>query len=210
MASARAVVLVALLGVQAVVVQVAVPPEHLPPAPDLASFPRELPGWKALRDDPMAPDELNGLAADATLSRTYRATDGSATAQLFVAWYRSQRDGRPQPHSPSICLPGAGWEPVSKGHIRVGDADVDRWVVANRDARDVVLYWYQTPSRAVASEWAAKFWLMADALRYHRTDTSLVRVVVPTNASDDQAASIAAARFAMAVRAIPNNGARVP
>jgi EpsI family protein len=83
-------------------------------------------------------------------------------------------------------------------------------VVANRDARDVVLYWYQTPSRAVASEWAAKFWLMADALRYHRTDTSLVRVVVPTNASDDQAASIAAARFAMAVRAIPNNGARVP
>jgi len=29
----------------------------------------------------------------------------------------------------------------------------------------------------VAGEWAAKFWLMADALRDRRTDTSLVRVI---------------------------------
>jgi EpsI family protein len=201
MADLRIVALVGLLAVQAVLVQVGVPREVPPPLPDLAAFPRELPGWTALRDDPIEPDVLNGLGADATLSRTYRATDGSATAQLFVAWYQSQRGGRTQPHSPKVCLPGSGWEPVSKGLVRVGDMEVNRWVIANRQARDVVLYWYQTPSRVVASEWAAKFWSMADALRYNRTDTALVRVVVPANGVGGQAASTAAVGFATAVRA---------
>jgi EpsI family protein len=58
-----------------------------------------------------------------------------------------------------------------------GTITVDRYVIAKGNDRAVVLYWYQTPRRVIAGEWAAKFWLMADALRDHRTDTSLVRVI---------------------------------
>ena len=35
------------------------------------------------------------------------------------------------------------------------------------------------PQRVIASEYAAKFWLVADAIRYHRSDTALVKIVVP-------------------------------
>jgi len=55
----------------------------------------------------------------------------------------------------------------------------------------VVLYWYQTPRRVIASEWAAKFWLIPDAIRDRRTDTALVRIVawVPDRYSDHATAN---------------------
>ena len=59
----------------------------------------------------------------------------------------------------------------------------------------MVLYWYQMPSHVVASEWSAKFWLMADALRYKRTDTALVRIVF-----DGEEESPAASEFLEAVQ----------
>jgi len=58
-----------------------------------------------------------------------------------------------------------------------------------------VLYWYQSPNRVVASEYKAKFWTVADAIRYNRTDTSLVRVVVPVPGTDEAAAEHVASRI---------------
>jgi len=42
-----------------------------------------------------------------------------------------------------------------------------------------VLYWYWAHNRAVASEYAAKFYLVTDSIRMHRTDGSLVRLSMP-------------------------------
>ena len=56
---------------------------------------------------------------------------------------------------------------------------MNRYLVRNGNTRDLILYWYQTPRRVVAGEWSAKLWLVADAMRDRRTDTALVRVVVP-------------------------------
>jgi EpsI family protein len=39
-----------------------------------------------------------------------------------------------------------------------------------------VLYWYLAHDRVVASEYWAKFYLVADAIRMDRSDGSLVRV----------------------------------
>ncbi len=60
----------------------------------------------------------------------------------------------------------------------------------------MVLYWYQTPRRAIAGEWAAKLWLVADALRDRRTDTALVRVVAWPGEGGDAAATAVAMGFA--------------
>ena len=38
-----------------------------------------------------------------------------------------------------------------------------------------MLYWYQSHNRVIAGEFSAKFWLVADAIRYRRSDTALVR-----------------------------------
>jgi EpsI family protein len=61
------------------------------------------------------------------------------------------------------------------------------------------LYWYQSHSRVIASEYSAKFWLVADALRYNRSDTALVRISVPVGRDGGDAATGLAARFAQAV-----------
>jgi EpsI family protein len=39
-----------------------------------------------------------------------------------------------------------------------------------------VLYWYLAHDRAIASEYWAKFYLINDSIRLHRSDGSLVRV----------------------------------
>jgi EpsI family protein len=51
--------------------------------------------------------------------------------------------------------------------------------VSKNDERAVVLYWYQSRDRVVASEYRAAAFTAWDALRYNRTDTGLVRVVTP-------------------------------
>ena len=43
----------------------------------------------------------------------------------------------------------------------------------------LVLYWYQSHRRIVASEYWGKVYSVLDAVRYNRTDAALVRVVAP-------------------------------
>ena len=55
---------------------------------------------------------------------------------------------------------------------------VNRYMVSRGQNQSVVLYWYQARNRTIASEYSAKFFTVADAIRYNRSDTALVRVVV--------------------------------
>jgi EpsI family protein len=120
------------------------------------------------------------LRADDTVIRTYSAP-AQPSASLFIAYFRTQRTGA-APHSPKNCLPGAGFQAVESGMIDVPvpgkTININRYVVSNGEYDDVVLYWYQSQGRAIADEFAAKFYLITDSIRRHRSDTSLVRVVV--------------------------------
>lgn len=180
--------------------------ERPPAPPPLSQFPTAFSGWSELHEDPIDADIVNTLAADRLLSRTYANRAGEPVGFL-VAWFQSQRAGASQPHSPQVCLPAAGWVPVSTGQLTLatatGPITVNRYVVASRGQRAVVLYWYQTARRAIAGEWASKFWLVAGALRDRRTDTALVRIVVEEAPADQrgsgQRATRIAADFARAV-----------
>lgn len=201
---------------QAVVVHLAAGTEHPPAAPDLSAFPSHFDGWTETGEDPIDPDVANTLRADRLLSRSYQGDHAALPVGLLVAWFQSQRAGASQPHSPKVCLPASGWEPQSTGEMNivtaVGPITVNRYVVANRDQRAVVLYWYQTSRGAVAGEWASKFWVVAGAMRDRRTDTALVRLVVNSSQEDrgrqDQLATLAAADFAQS--AYPMLQARLP
>jgi EpsI family protein len=76
---------------------------------------------------------------------------------------------------------------------------INRYIVSKADAKSAVLYWYQTPKRVIADEYHAKFWLVADSVATHRSDTSLVRVVVPIINDQDQAAVDVGVRFVQAM-----------
>ena len=182
--------------------------ERMPPAPDLSRFPAAISNWRAVAEDKIAGDVAAQLGADQSLSRIYSdqaggLVSGGRQAGLFVAWFQSQRGGVRQPHSPKVCLPGAGWTPEESGDMVLttpsGPINVNRMVVSNRGQRAVVLYWYQTPRRVVSGEWAAKFWLVADALRDRRSDTSLVRVIAWIGDDGNSAALNTASEFARTI-----------
>jgi EpsI family protein len=170
--------------------------EKPPAKPDLDSFPAQVGPWTRTGELPVETATLAQLGADRVMNSMYTERSSGDSANVFVAWFQSQRAGASQPHSPQVCLPASGWVPESNSTIdistRVGTIAVNRYVIANGIQRAVVLYWYQTPRRVVAGEWAAKFWLMVDALRDRRTDTSLVRVTTWVNGTDVAAATTAA------------------
>ncbi len=149
----------------------------------LSEFPVALGAWRSVRDGAIEPEEKAVLRADDYLVRDYRTGSGKS-ASLFVAYFRSQRAGQ-TPHSPKNCLPGSGWTWSIADTVRVNVAGgerpikINRYVVSKGDDRAVVLYWYQSRDRVVASEYRAAMFTALDALRYNRTDTELVRVVAP-------------------------------
>ena len=84
---------------------------------------------------------------------------------------------------------------------------VNEYVVEKGLDRDLVLYWYQSRGRVIASEYSAKVWMVLDALTRDRTDGALVRIVTR------QEGSVAAARaraVAFAEAIYPHLGEFVP
>lgn len=193
----------AFLAAQALLVYLVTGQQQLPAQPDLARLPAALGDWSEVREDPLDPEIVNQLHADRLLSRLYVDRSAGSLVSFFVAWFQSQRGGQSQPHSPQVCLPGSGWVPEQTGEMNIntpsGPITINRYLVANRGERAVVLYWYQTPRRVIASEWASKFWLIADGLRDNRTDTALVRIVVWSSLGGGNAATATAAGFAKKV-----------
>lgn len=156
--------------------------------------------WALIQNVDIDKETMDVLKADDLLSRIYENKSTGRMATLFVAYFQTQRTGK-TPHSPKNCLPGSGWVQTQAGmtDIRVpGEAEpirVNRYIVAHGDNQDVVLYWYQSHNRVIASEYAAKIFTVTDAIRYNRSDTSLVRVVVPVEGGDTQRAVDAAVSF---------------
>ena len=72
---------------------------------------------------------------------------------------------------------------------------MNRYIINKGNDYSLVLYWYQSRDRVVASEFKAKFWVMADAIRLNRTDTALVRVLVPISNRDQETAERTATNF---------------
>ncbi len=158
--------------------------EKTPAVGPLSTFPTAFTGWSLLRDQPIEPEVQEVLRADDILSREYTRTSAPDPVYLFIAFFKTQRYGQ-TPHSPMNCLPGSGWEPIQTGTLPIAVPGMSepvvarKYLVARGAEQSVVLYWYQSHGRVIPSEYAAKFWLVADAIRYHRSDTALVRVVVP-------------------------------
>jgi EpsI family protein len=157
--------------------------EVYPPRAPLSSFPDHLGKW-AGTTIPMTKDVLDILGPGDYLLRDYQdSTNMEPPVGLFIAYFPSQRAGDTI-HSPKHCLPGAGWWPVESSKISVSlpghiPFPANRYVIAKGEDRQLVIYWYLAHDRAVASEYWAKFYLVTDSIRLHRSDGSLVRVITP-------------------------------
>jgi EpsI family protein len=160
--------------------------------------------WTLIQNVDIDRDTLEVLKADDVLSRIYQNRTTGTTATLFVAYFQTQRTGK-APHSPKNCLPGSGWVPSQSGTIDIrvpGEGEpirVNQYIVAHGDNQDAVLYWYQSHNRVIASEYAAKIFTVTDSIRYNRSDTSLVRVIVPVEGGNTQGAVDEAVAFVQSI-----------
>ena len=178
----------------------------------LRELPAQLGSWSMISESQIEPEVLDVLKADDTLDRIYSDSATGGSASLFVAFFKTQKTGV-APHSPKVCLPGSGWQPSRSDFIRLqvpGRAEpivVNHSVIAKGEERSVVLYWYQTHNNVIADEYRAKVNTVFDSLRYHRSDTSIVRIVVPERPgldADAEARSLALSSFETIRGLLPN------
>lgn len=151
-----------------------------PLAQPLETIPSQLGAWTASEDRQLDAASEAVLKPTAYLSRVYRRED--LALDFFTAFYALQEAGETM-HSPRNCLPGSGWEvwrhDTADLIVEGKTVTLNHYGVQNGARRMVVLYWYQTPERIVASEYYAKICLVWDAVLRSRTSGSIVRIVAP-------------------------------
>jgi EpsI family protein len=162
------------------------PKEPAGPQRPLREFPSAI-GFSHGEDRPFEKQVVQAIGADDYINRVY--VGSTPAIELYIGYYKDQRSGD-RIHSPKNCLPGSGWEPVHSTSVQIGLAKgvpvlVNGYLVAQGSRRDMVLYWYQSHGRIIASEYRAKFWLVADGLKRRSTDGAMIRIW--TTAADGEA-----------------------
>ena len=174
--------------------------DNVPSSDPLSLMPRVIDGWTS-QEFPLDDATLAILGQGDFLNRVYFSpslhpvsTSGSGLSadsdmhgripiSLFIGYFATQRTGQ-SIHSPQHCLPGAGYvfESHSYGDLIADNGrkfQVGEYVISNGTDRQFVLYWYQAHGRSIANEYVAHAYMIADAIRYNRTDGALVRVMTP-------------------------------
>jgi len=184
--TARLTVLAALTFVAAAGLRTAASQRPVPLRQPLDTMPLVLGEWSGQRLPPFDAATAAVLNADDYISRSYQRRLGEP-ADLYVGYYASQAEGDTI-HSPMNCLPAAGWQPLTIGRTEIAAGNrripVNRYVVQKGLDQRLVLYWYASHGRAVASEYWSRAYLALDALRYRRTDAALVRVITPVRGDE--------------------------
>lgn len=148
--------------------------------------------WKG--DPPRTLDAqvLEVLRLNNYVDRVYRNARGKWIS-LYVGYFEDQKSGQTI-HSPKNCLPGAGWN-FAQAETVAFEIESEKYptvtfkalrgILINKKERMLSYYWFQSRGRFIASEYWHKFYLITDAIRYNRTDGSLVRVLAPLTETDD-------------------------
>ncbi len=207
MISAKLIVVTALLTSTLAVLSLRSDEDRVPPHSPLWQLPQIMGAWRS-RDIALDPEVLQVLGDGQFLNRIYTEPASATTASipagpvgLFIGYFPTQRTGQAI-HSPQNCLPGAGWTFLSAHPIVLKDGnghsnDVGEYLITDGTVKQEVLYWYRAHGRSISNEYRAKFYMIADALRYNRTDGALVRVITPLQPGEsEQQAHNRAVKFA--------------
>jgi exosortase D (VPLPA-CTERM-specific) len=154
--------------------------EIIPHRKLFALFPNKIDQWQG------RPSSMDGSTAAFLGLTDYILSDyarpDAKDVNLYIAYYASQRSGL-SPHSPSVCIPGNGWQIVHLDGTEFVDGSlrfpINRAIISNGTSQQIVYYWYQERGMTIANEWLSKLYLLRDAIFANRTDGALVRVIAP-------------------------------
>jgi EpsI family protein len=155
----------------------------------LHDLPYEFGPWIG-EERPLQAQVVQAVGVSDYTNRVY-SESAESPVQLYVGYYSSQRTGDTI-HSPKNCLPGSGWDPIRSGYATISvpsgrNIVVNEYVIQRDQDKQLVFYWYQGRGRIIASEYAGKFWMVADAISRNRTDGAMVRVITPMSDGEDKA-----------------------
>lgn len=155
-----------------------------------STFPKEIGEWDGT-EGRFDQDVYDALGVDDSFLGHYRTSD-NRYVQLYIGFYQSQREGE-LIHSPKNCMPGGGWNITDTSIVALdipgnvpSKIDVIRLDLSNGREKQVVLYWYQSRGRFVASEYWEKIYLVIDSITKRRTDGSFVRLIAPVINNDEE------------------------
>lgn len=164
--------------------------EAVQPRKPLSAFPLQISdftGEKFLFDEKV----YQILGVDDSFLCNYRAPDGRKI-QLYIGYYQSQREGDII-HSPKNCMPGSGWnitrasfEELTIPNRQPGKIQVSKLILKKEAQQQVVLYWFQSRGRFIASEYMQKIYLVWDAIFKNRTDGSFIRLIAPVHENENE------------------------
>lgn len=147
-------------------------------------FPNQLGDWTGMSGT-LAPEVEVTLGADDYLTAYYRNPGEPAGVDVFLTYYEVQTEGDAI-HSPEVCLPGAGWEVFSIEPVEVNlpgtsfaSFELNRAVIQKGLEQQLVYFWFEGRGRRLTSDFAAKFYTVADGMAMGRSDGGLVRMITP-------------------------------
>ena len=152
--------------------------EIIPDRKAFAAFPATFDDWRG------RPSSLDQATVTFLGLTDYILTDyidpKGHDVNFYVAYYASQRSGL-SPHSPSVCLPGNGWQIATFERTTYRDTHltfpINRVVMQRGSQKELVYYWFDERGMRIANEWLSKLLLLRDAVFKNRTDGALVRLV---------------------------------
>jgi EpsI family protein len=150
----------------------------LPPQPNLGLVPLVIAGWTG-RDVPSAGPLAPDRQAVRHLVRTYERDHG--ITWLAVDYYGDQVEGQ-RAVARHLVFPPHGINEVVERTARLsaGTGITANLVTMRRGAdRFAILYWYQLPGRAIASDHWYRAHLLWRRLLHGRADGALVRIAFP-------------------------------
>lgn len=162
--------------------------KDVPPLKPFSSFPKQIGGWVG-KEDHFDKEIYDLLGVDDSILCNYFSPEGNQV-QLYVGYYKSQRQGS-LIHSPKNCLPGSGWKII---HTSIEDLSFPTYpnekpkaiklILQKNQEKRVVLYWFQSRGRYVASEYWDRIYLVIDSIIKQRTDEAFVRLVASVQGED--------------------------
>jgi len=191
-AALPAAAVAAVLAVQAIGSYALSREPYLPSPPPLADLAPEVSGWSQMGIESIPADALDMLGPDDYVARFYQDRHTQTTAELFVAYYKTQLRAK-NAHDPKVCLPGAGWNPTESYVQQVPlpgskrSFPVNYYQISKNSDHEVVLYWFQTFNGVYTFEQQLRAHRVWDAILDNRTDMALVRITVPVTAGPDAA-----------------------
>jgi len=164
--------------------------ERIKPNKSFKEFPMEIGQWQG-KSSRLDQDVYNILGVEDYIMANYWKPAGGSV-NLYVGFYQSQKQGDII-HSPKNCMPGAGWNIAKSSVIPIEltksnkKIKVIKLLLVKGDQKQVVLYWFQSRGRIIASEYMQKIWLVIDSIIKNRTDGSFVRLISPVTIDEETA-----------------------